>query len=398
MNSQIWGLGGQVLGWNGMPLKSPVDVFMITGGTNLIPRYTYDLGANWIPVDTTTGSYGAPIVAAYGITGQYKHPWSYDGIHMFFTSYNTAQTKSRIWWSNDGGHTMSFTDLTDLASQNARQFGTWVQDTSKALITGWTNVAKINYSTNYFSSILESSTGQPNGNYPLILTSSKNGQYIYGGAGNSGGVICSSSYGVDFTLKVLNTGGSPNIHTNSPVCDDNGECAIIFGNSTFGMYMTADYGANWSQIDSSVPIGTMFFDGTMIMYGTRAPSGTNYFHFTTNKGINWTVIALPSGVTTGATPVIDNKNKTVYLYEANVSSPNNKLWKLNDAKNGWDAVGTFTNKIYTVGVSELGRGIGVIDYSSNIWFSPSPANSGSWMNIGTSTDVVSTSLRFINVI
>jgi hypothetical protein len=395
MQSQIWGLGGQVLGWNGLPLKAPNDVFMITGGTNLIPRYTYDLGASWIPVDTTTGSYGTPLNAVYGTTGQNKHIWSYDGIHMFFTSYNTAQSKSRIWYTNDGGRTMSFYDFTTPASYNARQFGTWTEDNNKAYITGWVPEAKVNYSLNNFLSVLESSTGQADNNYPLLITGSKSGQYVYAGAGNSGGVICSSTYGASFTLKVLNTGGSPT-HTNSAICCDAGQCALVFGNATFGMYMTNDYGSNWSQISVNTPVGCMFYDATLIMYATRTAI-TNYFYFTTNQGGSWTSIALPSGVTTGATPLVDNKNKVVYLYQYNASPAT--LWKLNDAKNGWDDVGTFANSIGAVGVSEIGRGIGLIDWIGHVWYSPSPANTGSWMDIATLSNVpYDGMLKFINVI
>jgi len=394
MQSQIWGLGGQVLGWNGLPLNAPFPIpFIITGGgTGHIPKYTYDLGNNWIPVDTTTGSYGTPWVSVYGITGQYKHVWSYDGIHMFFTSYNVGRTKSRVWYTNDGGKTMSYFDKSDASPYEGRQFGTWTEDNNKAYVTGWTNQAKLNYSLNNFVSVLESSTGQPDGNYPLILSGSKNGQYVYGGVASAGGVIVSSDYGANFTLYTLTGSG----HSNAPICDDTGQYATITGDAATGWWFTSNYGANWTQISVNTPIVYMFYDATMIMYVTRT-APTNYFNFTTNQGGSWTSLSFPTGVVSGATLSLDNKNKVVYLFQGNVVSPNNKLWKLNAAKNGWDEVGTFANRIYSVGTSELGRGVCVIDYSSHIWFSPSPANSGSWIDIGTSADSVGT-LVFANVI
>jgi len=163
MISQIWGLGGQALGWNGSPLKAPMEIpFIITGGSNIVPTYTYDLGSSWLSVDVS--GFGTPLTAAYGWTGQYKHVWSFNGINMFFTSYNSTQSKSRVWYSNNGGKTMSYFDLTDAATYNARQFGTWTVDNSKAYITGWTNMAKVNYSTDNFLNVYESSTGQGNGN------------------------------------------------------------------------------------------------------------------------------------------------------------------------------------------------------------------------------------------
>jgi hypothetical protein len=97
--------------------------------------------------------------------------------------------------------------------------------------------------------------------------------------------------------------------------------------------------------------------------------------FSSNQGSSWTRIAYPASWTTGVNLYYSDAYKRIYISRSNADT---RIYKLNDAKNGWDLVYTMEVNVYGVpSTSEFRDEIFVADASRYLYrITPSGVRTG----------------------
>lgn len=323
----------------------------IVGGTNAKPQISINNAASWADISTGTMSTGR--TASQG-TSNYKD--GYTGAppntRKQFLVVGYSGTTSHISRSYDGGVNWDVS----MYSGRIYEFSSVCRDASYVYVGEWT----YNYylrSTNWGKSFTESS--MPSG-FALNFAQSNNGQYVYAGSTNASGSIWkSSNYGVSFALA-----GTTTTQHKLAACDGSGQYVFAYYASTHSVYFSTNYGTSFTRLNAGALGGQagMFNDATLFFYTVRTTGdASNGLVYSTN-GTSWTKVAYPASWTT-ADLSYSQQYKRIYISRSTAAP---QIYKLNDAKNGWDLVYTLDSNVYGItAASEFRDEVFVFDTSYN---------------------------------
>lgn len=314
--------------FNSIPFITDYRIFII-GGSAAKPKISINDGATF--VDISTGTLATPRSASQS-TAIFKDAFTGapPNNRKQFVVVGYSGTTSHVSRSFDGGQTWDVS----MYSGRTYDFTSICRDASYVYAGEWT----YNYylrSTDWGKTFTQSSMPA---NFALNFAQSNNGQYVY--AGTTSGttqIQKSSNYGVTFALSGTTTGQHKLVS-----CDGSGQYVFAYYLGALGIYFSTNYGTNFTRLNAGSSGGQAgnFRDGTLHFY-TVCTSGdaSNGLVYSTN-GSTWTRVAFPAGWTT-ASLSYSQEFKRIYIYRAGYSY----LYKLNDAKNGWDLIWSTGNAI-----------------------------------------------------
>jgi len=322
MSSQIWGLGGQVLGWNGAVLKapsSPYVVFLTTRNSTAQSNYlSYDGGITFAMNDDLStltqeatqmqfpyvSPGGQHLMVNYYSTTLCKTIWSHDrgitwdasiiiddvaygpakcsldGQFMLKGSYNNPDVSNGAFYSNDGGISWDLYQPADVSTDGN---GNRKYISPQMGVNGQYSIITSQYASSLVKAICSSSYGSvvvrvediDNPSYPFLdggqaayinNVMSDDGKYQMNIAYPS--IQNSSDYGISWiTLKTSST------YVNGKM-DRTGQYQIYQTNVDGSIFGSTNYGVTWSGFNFYPRIGyyTMSLDGMNII----GPHPTEY--------------------------------------------------------------------------------------------------------------------------
>jgi len=314
----------------------------IIGGTATAPYVSINSGGSWTALDTT--GFSNPRAAATPRSYLYKnHMIGTGSTHMCVVGY--LSNSSRLWMTHNGGSTWTYSGFSNCTLE-------WIHTTpgnGNWYSAGWTyNLYQTSFNNGYtWTGRTMPTVGA------LNFSGSKNGQYVYAGTGNVAGtrrIQRSSNYGATFAYDsgAITTGGNGHLLVE---CDDTGQYVAAYyggnGTTSCGMNWSSNYGASFTKLQTVGCLAGMFPDMSLAFY-VECTNGR--FYYSTNSGSTWVYISLPDSWTWAGLSY-SRTYKHIYI---NQSAASPKVYKLNDAKNGWDLFYSgATNTYGSVGCSEL---------------------------------------------
>ena len=299
------------------------------------PKYTLDGGSNWY--DGSTGS--------YTMTYQFLSMTQGAGSR---TTVSPNLQDIVIWSlgsgvikhiSHDAGETWAWQYFSD-----SREFTHWNKQNNTCYIGGFA-VGGLK-STNAGDSFTQMSMG----NNAVCFDSSDDESYVFAGMMNNT-TGRSTNQGANWSLISNNGTGDYTVVR----CSSSGQYVINFyGARSKQVCFSSNYGASYTALaNSTASRATMNRSASIIVYDNPA---NNRIYISSNQGSSWSYFTSPFGTNVSVTFSPDETTDEVYLWARN----DNRLYKINAAKDGVDLVATLPAVVHLLSISSYGRGAAFI--------------------------------------
>lgn len=310
-------------------------------------------GGSWL--DLSTGSLSGTRSAVLG-GGVYFNPYTVNRNSWIMAGYNSSNSRCFVTNTQNNWTTQNSSTF----SSKYYEFSAMCKDASYVIIGQWSYSGYLR-STDWGKTFSEIAKNPA----PLNIAMSDDGAYMYAGSPSTigNGVYKSTDYGASFIATGITTTQHKLVS-----CDSTGQYVFAWYTGAHSIYFSSNYGASYTRLNTGASGGyaNMFRDRSLMFYSVNTTGDpSNGFVFSTNQGASWTRIAYPNSWTTGVNLYSSNAYKRIYVSRSNAAP---QIYKLNDAKNGWDLV--YTMEVNVDGVpstSEFRDEILVADVSRYLY-------------------------------